>query len=76
MYVVCLGLGINAGFSPKELTPELAVSIGAMNSSLSVSGSQGDVDAKLYKGDTDVFYFTELVTQRRRRERLRLPVKT
>ena len=56
------GLGINAGFSPKELTPELAVSIGAMNSSLSVSGSQGDVDAKLYKGDTDVFYFTELVT--------------
>ena len=32
------GLGINAGFSPKELTPELAVSIGAMNSSLSVSG--------------------------------------
>lgn len=35
------GLGINAGFSPKELTPELAVSIGAMNSSLSVSGSRG-----------------------------------
>lgn len=55
-----LGFGINASSSPKELTPELAVSSGAMNSSLSVSGSQGDVDAKLYKGDTDVFYFTNL----------------
>ena len=56
------GYGINAGNLPKEFTPEIATTVGAMNNSFSVSGSRGDVEVKLYKGDTDVFSFTELQT--------------
>ncbi len=61
------GLAIHANISPKSFTPEWFVKYNHMyvdsaKESFNVSGTQGDVEAKLYKGETDVFYFTDIMT--------------